>query len=107
MSKKLAASAVGKATARGPVSTLMWGTILWWLLTKQTHVLSAGDTDARIVIDGAAIVLTGTFRMLERRWPWFGVLLLSQERPAYKTELDAITQDQTVGNLDEDELEAH
>lgn len=90
--RRLAATTVAKSTTRGAVSTTMWTTILWWLLVGQLHWFDPADPASVTIIGGIAAILTGTFRALERRWPWFGVLLLSQERPAYTGELEALTE---------------
>lgn len=71
-----------KATARGPVATTTWGAIIWMIFVDQLHWL--GDPHGRAtiatytIVGGVATVWTGVLRLLERRYPWFGTLLLSQ-----------------------------
>ena len=90
---KLAATAVSKATARGAGATGLWSVLGWWLMVDQWGWFTSGgipDATTTAIVGGIVVVFTGTLRMLERRWSWFGVLLLSQERPAYGAELDAL-----------------
>lgn len=58
---------------------------LTWLSVRSGLVLDE-DTSAQVVVavTGAAVTLYyGIVRLLEQRYPWFGVLLGSRKQPTY------------------------
>jgi hypothetical protein len=73
-----AASTVGKATVRGPVSGFLWAMVVTWVFVDKLHWLEADD-DAVIYLIATFVVLV--LRSLERRWPAFGWGLLAAGAP--------------------------